>query len=200
MEDLPLTPLPGGAWYRYVADWMAPREADLAFEALRGSLAWEERHIFARGKPVLQPRLVAWAGALPYRYSGQVLEPRGSPAALDALWRRVESAVTEPFDHVVGNLYRDGRDHVAFHADNEPVLGKDPLIASVSLGAERLFVLRPKWTRRTWKLRLAHGSLLVMGGRMQHSWRHAVPKTGGEVGPRLNLTFRQLRHPERQTG
>jgi alkylated DNA repair dioxygenase AlkB len=101
------------------------------------------------------------------------------------------------FDHVLLNLYRDGRDSIGMHADNEPELGSNPPVAAVSLGATRRFVVQRKGKRRgkPRSIPLEHGSLLVMGGTMQHGWYHGVPKTRADVGERINVTFRRLRGP-----
>jgi alkylated DNA repair dioxygenase AlkB len=148
------------------------------------------------GREIPQPRLMDWAGALPYRYSGQTLPPRELSPRLAALLARVAQATQAEFNHVVVNRYRDGRDTIGFHADDEPELGRSPLIASISLGAVRRFVLERKGRRRSRKnLRLGHGSLLVMGGTCQHTWYHAVPKDAECQKERLNLTFRLLKGP-----
>lgn len=188
--------LKGGSWLRYDPDWLPADQADAALSALLDELTWEERPVMAGDREVLQPRLVAWAGALPYRYSGQTLPPRETTPALAALWARVEEACGARFNHAVVNRYRDGRDHMAVHADNEPELGRDPLIAALSLGVSRAFRLELKRKRnikRTY--RLSHGSLLVMGGACQHRWRHSVPRADATVGQRLNVTFRWLHGP-----
>lgn len=188
--------LKGGTWLRYDPAWMPPEEATALMAALLAELAFEERPVVMGEVEVLQPRLVGWAGALPYRYSGQTLPPRAAGPALEALWPRVEEAVGARFNHAVVNRYRDGRDHMGVHADNEPELGQEPLIAALSLGATRAFRLELKHRRglkRT--MRLPHGSLLVMGGACQHKWRHSVPRAGPEVGERLNVTFRWLHGP-----
>lgn len=154
------------------------------------------RPIVIAGREIPQPRLTDWAGELPYRYSGQTLPPREPSPRLAELLARVAAAAGGEFNHVIANRYRDGRDTIGFHADNEPELGRCPLIASVSLGAERKFVLESKGRRRTRQnLRLAHGSLLVMGGTCQHDWYHALPKDVGCREERINLTFRLLRGP-----
>ena len=182
-----------GAWYTYEPAWVD--EPDSLFAALMAEHSWEERTIWARDKPVLQPRLVSWSGELPYKYSGQTLEPRPWTGALATLVGRLRDELDVPFNHAVLNLYRDGRDRVAMHADNEPELGRDPVIASVSLGAERRFVIEHKGRRRKKTLRLAHGSLLVMGGSFQHRWRHAVPGDTRVKEPRINVTVRVLKGP-----
>lgn len=189
-------PLADGAWLDHDKTWLSPAEADDLLARLQTELAWERRDIVVFGRPIPQPRLIAWAGDLPYRYSGQTLEIRPSPPALVELQARVEAALGETFNHVLLNRYRDGQDHMSRHADNEPELGRCPLIAAVSLGATRRFVLERK-QRRTQKrtVVLHHGSLLVMGGTCQHTWRHAVPRMAGVTGERVNVTLRQLRGP-----
>ena len=150
------------------------------------------------GKRIPSPRLVAWAGELPYRYSGQTLEPTPFEGALAELRARVEAATGEPFNHALCNLYRSEQDSMGFHSDAERELGPDPVIASVSLGASRRFVIVPKrrgpgLEPRT--LVLSDGALLVMRGRCQAEFRHGVPRERRAVDPRINVTFRRLLEP-----
>ncbi|MCB9662732.1 MAG: alpha-ketoglutarate-dependent dioxygenase AlkB [Alphaproteobacteria bacterium] len=183
------------AWVDHDPAWLAPAEADAMLAALLEAMTWEHRDIVVFGRPIPQPRLIAWAGDLPYRYSGQTLEPRAAPPVLSALQARIEEAVGARFNHVLLNRYRDGRDHMARHADNEPELGRCPLIAALSLGVPRRFVLERKHGRTKRTLMLAHGSLMVMGGTCQHTWRHAVPRMATVTGERVNLTLRLLHGP-----
>ncbi|MCB9688781.1 MAG: alpha-ketoglutarate-dependent dioxygenase AlkB [Alphaproteobacteria bacterium] len=183
-----------GAWIAYEPAWLTQEEADALQSELTASLPWEQRPIVVAGREVMQPRLMAWAGALPYRYSGQTLDPAPATPTLDALTARVSEACGTTFNHVVVNRYRDGKDNIGRHADAEPELGWLPTIASLSLGARRKFVLARKGRRKSRHLRLAHGSLLVMGGSLQHTWYHSVPKDGS-TEERLNLTFRTLIGP-----
>ena len=147
----------------------------------------------------MQPRLVAWGGELGYRYSGQTLEPRPLTPTVSDLLGRVIGATGVAFNHVLLNRYRDGQDTMGRHADNEPELGKDPQIAAISLGASRPFDLWPKDKRAKKKdkrrVELQHGQLLVMGGNLQHTWRHGVPRVAGLKEERINLTFRRLLGP-----
>lgn len=182
-----------GAWVSYDPAWLERAEADHALEQLLVDLQWEQRDIIAKGKVVRQPRLMAWGGDLPYLYSGQVLEPQAMHPIIEALNRRLSRELETSFNHVVINYYRDGHDRVGFHADDEPELGYEPVIASVSLGVTRTFILRSKHQRRKWGKRLRHGSLLVMGGNCQHRWYHGVPSQPEIKEPRLNLTYRYLR-------
>src|SRR5215470_13515162 len=133
-----------GAWLEHDPAWLSRDEARLAFAALCDELAWEQREIVLFGRAVMQPRLIAWAGTLGYRYSGQTLEPRPFTPTLDRLLARVQERSGSPFNHVLANRYRDGRDSIGLHADDEPELGDDPVVATVSVGATRRFVLKPR--------------------------------------------------------
>ena len=187
--------LEGKSLLDYEPHWLASDRAARLFDAMCAELVWEEREIVVFGRAILQPRLVAWAGELPYRYSGQTLEPRAAPPVLAELLDEVRQRVGAPFNHVLGNLYRNGHDHMAMHADNEPELGRCPVIASVNLGAPRRFVVERKRDRHKRRLTLHPGSLLVMGGAFQHRYRHGVPKQRTNEAARVNLTFRWLGGP-----
>lgn len=189
------------SWYDYDANWLGSAEqAELHAQLVR-ELDWQARPIRVFGREIMQPRLIAWAGGLPYRYSGQTLPPRPWTPALEALHARVFASTGVPYNHVLLNRYRDGRDHMGRHADDEPELGRDPTIAAVSLGVRRRFVIEPKRRGRRINVWLEPGSLLVMGGRMQHHYRHAVPKEDRLTEERINVTFRYLiRLPPRRYG
>lgn len=190
------TRLAGGAWIDEAPEFLSPAEADALQAALRAEVTWEALSTRTRdGREVPQPRLMGWAGELPYRYSGLTLPPRAVTPAVAALWARVEAAVGCRFNHVVLNRYRDGHDHVAMHADAEPELGRDPVIAAVSVGAVRKLVFTPKWSRAQRKWRMPHGGLLVMGGTIQHTWRHGLPVMTSIADERINITFRWLHGP-----
>ncbi len=175
--------------------WLAPDEADAAFARLTSTLAFRQEDVVLFGRRVPQPRLSLWmgdAGAL-YRYSGRTFEPVPWDEAVAGLKVRVERATGAAFNSVLLNLYRDGRDSMGYHADDEPELGPEPVIASLSLGATRRFVMRARRKRGTTparELALTHGGLLVMRGRTQRDWVHGVPKERAVSSPRLNLTFR----------
>ena len=182
-----------GSWVTYEADWLSSDEAVKGFDTLYNELNWVERSIIAKGKVVQQPRLMTWAGELPYLYSGQVLEPQSMHPLLRSLGERLSQHCGLAFNHVVANLYRNGKDRVGFHADDEPELGYEPLIASVSLGISRRFVLKHKYKSRKKSFNLKSGSLLVMGGSCQHRWYHALPANPQITEARINLTYRVLR-------
>jgi alkylated DNA repair dioxygenase AlkB len=177
--------------------FLAQAEADAAFVALARETPWRQERIAVYGREVLQPRLTAWYGdpGARYAYSGLALEPLPWTPLLADLKARVETASGARFDSLLLNLYRDGRDCVSWHSDAEPELGRNPVIASLSLGAARRFQLRsrPPLPPARRELALRHGDLLLMRGATQHEWAHQVPRTARPVGPRINLTFRLVR-------
>lgn len=170
--------------------------AEAAFEALRGEIAWRRHRVRVRGREAGCPRLSSWQGdpGAVYSYSGLVLRPEPWTAAVRAVRRRVEAAAGAAFNGVLANLYRSGDDRLGWHADDEPELGPEPVVASVSFGAARRFLLRPRGAagRASVPLILEPGSLLLMRGPTQRHWRHALPPTRRRVGPRLSLTFRRI--------
>ena len=168
------------------------------FARLRAEIAWEQHEITLFGRTVPTPRLTCWMGDAAYAYSGVVNRPAPWPAALTALRERLNEELGVDLNSCLANLYRDGSDSMGFHSDDEPELGPEPTIASVSLGARRRFVLRHRVTRERWTWDLGEGDLLVMRDESQRDYAHAVPKTTRPIGPRLNLTFREFEeHPAR---
>ncbi|KAA9331358.1 alpha-ketoglutarate-dependent dioxygenase AlkB [Hymenobacter busanensis] len=194
---LTLLPLPA-AEVLLNPDFLAPADAAHYLTDLNAAIAWRQEPIRLFGKEVLQPRLTAWHGdeGAAYQYSGLRLSPAPWTPALQALRQRVEQAAGTSFNSVLLNLYRSGQDSMGWHADDEPELGPEPVIASVSIGSARRFRLRPRPgvgpAHPPLTLELPGGSLLIMRGLTQRNWQHAVPKTAQAVGPRLNLTFRHV--------
>ncbi len=187
--------MPAGGSIELVESFIAPAERASVFAALRTQIPFTQHAIRMMGHTVPQPRLSAWVGdpGTAYTYSGVRNEPAPWPEALDALRRRVCEHAGEAFNSVLCNLYRDGRDSMGFHADAEPELGPEPVIASLSLGAVRRFQLRHRRDASDrLDLDLPDGSLLIMRGTLQQHYRHAVPKTRAIVEARINLTFRRI--------
>jgi alkylated DNA repair dioxygenase AlkB len=175
----------------YYREFYSQTEADGLFTSLQASVAWKQEH-GRFGRPY--PRLTALYGdaGLVYTYSGVAYPSLEWTPELDAIRRRIEAAAEAPFNSVLLNRYRTGSDSMGFHADDEPELGTNPIVPSLSLGAQRRFVLRHRKSKRRIDFELAHGSLLIMAGMLQHFWDHALPKTAMAVGERINLTFRRL--------
>ncbi|MBY6205357.1 alpha-ketoglutarate-dependent dioxygenase AlkB family protein [Halomonas denitrificans] len=185
---------PGG---RLVHDprWLDPGAALGVFERLLREVDWQRRSVKMFGREVPQPRLIAFQGdeGVSYRYSGGDYLAAPWHPEVGLLRDRLAEELGVGFTSALLNLYRDGADGMGWHADDEPELGREPTIASISLGAARRFLLRNRDDRsRRFEYRLGAGSLLVMEGDLQHHWQHRVPKTARPVGPRINLTFRRI--------
>lgn len=189
----------------FIHNWLSQSEADEYFHRLRANTAWEQSTITIAGRAVLIPRLNAWYGdaGMSYRYSGTRFEALPWTSEIAQLRTKAQETAGQfcgPVQFTINsallNLYRDGNDSVGWHADNEPELGPEPQIASVSLGATRRFVLKHRRKKeQKLELELTSGSLLLMLGDLQRHWLHAVPKTRKPVGQRINLTFRQVCRP-----
>ena len=190
MPPRELLPHDGSAFYR--PGFFNFLESERMFSSIKDETPWEERNIILFGKEVPQPRLACWYGDMAYSYSGITLEPRPMTATLLEIKQRCEEVTSTKFNSVLVNLYRDGQDSMGLHADDEPELGSEPTIASVSFGGERNFRLRHRQTRELQQISLASGSLLVMSGLSQACWMHDIPKTKKFVEPRINLTFRYI--------
>lgn len=154
--------------------------------------AWREETVLVYGKRHLQPRLSAWYGAAAYRYSGLSLAPQAFTPLLGLIRAAVEEATGHRFNSVLLNYYRNGRDSMGMHSDDEPELGPEPVIASLSFGATRNFILKHKRSGERLSLPLSDGSLLLMAGATQRNWLHGVNKSTKATGPRVNLTFRKI--------
>jgi alkylated DNA repair dioxygenase AlkB len=162
------------------------------FERLLRETAWRHETIVVYGKRHLQPRLTAWHGEASYTYSGLRLAPLPMTPLLAQLRAAVEAATGHRYNSVLLNYYRDGADSMGMHSDDEPELGPQPAIASLSYGATRSFILRHKTSKRTLKFDLLDGNLLLMAGSLQRHWLHGINKTAKPTGARLNLTFRYI--------
>lgn len=171
-------------------------EASLLLETLLADIPWRQEHLRIAGKLRAIPRLQCWMGdsASEYGYSGVRLTPCPWHASVGDIRDRIAQLSGSCFNSVLINLYRDGQDSVAWHADDEAELGTEPVIASLSLGAQRVFQLKQKQLSpaKKYQLQLQHGSLLLMGGKMQQHWLHQLPKEKGLLKPRINLTFRNI--------
>jgi alkylated DNA repair dioxygenase AlkB len=186
--------LAADSWLDFEPDWLSAGEAERSLAAVRAEVTWAEREIVLYGKRIMQPRLVGWAGEVAYRYSGQTLEPRPFTNTVRALTDRVNEFARAHFNHVLLNRYRDGRDNMGMHADDEPELGPEPVVATLSLGATRRLTLVPRRPRDGERraLELPSGSLLVMRGACQRQFRHGIPREPRVTEERVSLTFRLI--------
>ncbi|MFQ5697469.1 MAG: alpha-ketoglutarate-dependent dioxygenase AlkB [Myxococcota bacterium] len=188
----------GGA-LEVIAPLLLRPEADRLLAVLLETVDWDRKEIQIFGRRLRSPRWTAWYGdpGACYRYSGLSLEPLPWLDPLLELRERVQEASGGVFNGVLLNLYRDGSNSMGWHSDDEADLGHDPLIGSLTLGAERRFLLRRRardagMPPETLELTPGHGTLLLMRGSLQREWKHSVPKTRRAVGPRINLSFRKI--------
>ncbi len=180
----------------YYPNFFDRERADELFGKLKDGIPWQQDSITVFGKTHPQPRLTALFGneGKPYSYSNIVMQPHAWNPLLMFIKNEVEEVANENFTTVLLNQYRDGRDSNGWHADNERELGRNPIIASVSFGAERSFHMQHNSIKeQKLKINLEHGSLLIMKGTTQHFWKHQIPKTAKPVGTRINLTFRIIK-------
>lgn len=159
------------------------------------NVEWQQTPIRIMGREIMQPRLTAWYGdsEATYTYSGKTHVPIPWTAKLKEIKETVEAATGAAFNSALLNAYRNGQDSMGWHADNEPELARNPIIASLNLGQPRRFQLRRN-TDHGFKLEfsLGHGDLLIMGDELQHHWQHGVPKEKSVQGLRVNFTFRKI--------
>ena len=179
----------------YIPKYLSSEESDTLLTLLFNRTHWQEEYIRVYGNRHKIPRLQCWVGAsnFRYQYSGKSITASIWPQNIRDLAHKIEETAQTKFNSTLINLYRNGNDCMGWHSDNEPELGQTPTIASLTLGAERDFALRKVGeTKQHSKLRLEHGSLLIMRSGMQTLWQHAVPKRAGINSPRINLTFRYM--------
>ncbi|WP_311238778.1 MULTISPECIES: alpha-ketoglutarate-dependent dioxygenase AlkB [unclassified Xanthomonas] len=184
-----------GAQIHWCRGWLQAAQADGLMQALLEQVQWEVHRIRMFGRVVDSPRLSSWIGDADasYRYSGTQFAPQPWLEALQPVRARLQHETGCPFNSVLVNRYRSGADAMGWHSDDEPELGAQPVIASLSLGAARRFAFKHRddaALKQT--LELGHGDLLLMAGETQQHYKHALPRTARPVGERINLTFRQI--------
>ncbi|MGH8050335.1 MAG: alpha-ketoglutarate-dependent dioxygenase AlkB family protein [Arenimonas sp.] len=184
-----------GAGLLFHPGWLDSKAANSLFEILRKQVAWERHRIKIFGREVESPRLSCWMGdaGANYVYSNTRFEPHAWLPELQSLRERLQAECEAQFNSVLANLYHNGQDSMGWHSDDEPELGTQPVIASISLGETRRFSFKAKTAgAKAVHLELPHGSLLLMRGDTQKNYRHALAKTAKPVGERINLTFRNI--------
>ena len=180
----------------YYPNYFTKNESMSLFQILTTETLWQQDDIKVFGKTYKQPRLTSLYGSnkRPYSYSNITMHPHKFSSTLLKIKSKIEDTTNEIFTTCLLNQYRDGQDSNGWHADNEKELGQNPVIASVSFGASRMFHLKHRYDKsHKCKLLLESGSLLLMKGTTQHFWLHQVPKTKKQIGSRLNLTFRNIK-------
>ena len=180
----------------YYPQFFDKEQADQIYSELLQEIAWQQDNITVFGKTHPQPRLTALYGneGKPYSYSNITMQPNPWNTLLQKIKYLIEATTECQFTTVLLNQYRDGKDSNGWHADNEKELGTNPIIASLSFGAERVFQLKHNTIADAKKnIVLEHGSLLLMKGSTQHFWKHQIPKTAKPIGNRINLTFRSIK-------
>ncbi|XP_054828959.1 alpha-ketoglutarate-dependent dioxygenase alkB homolog 3 [Eublepharis macularius] len=198
-----ISTLPSGiSRVRLIPGFIDSKEADWIFEQLLQEVHWTQRTHSKQDLSYEEPRLTAWYGELPYTYSRLTLKPNPNwHSLLIMLKDRIEEITKRTFNSLLCNLYRNEKDSVDWHSDDEPALGRNPVIASLSFGATRMFEMRKKplpeenedytYVQRV-RVPLDHGTLLMMEGATQEDWQHRVPKDYHSRGARINLTFRTM--------
>jgi alkylated DNA repair dioxygenase AlkB len=195
MKRLDNNILPYGGELYYLPDVIPRDKSNEYFNQLFAEVRWKQEPIKIFGKEIMQPRLTAWYGDIekPYTYSGLTMEANHWIHPLLEIKSIAEKYSGTDSSSALMNLYRDGNDGLGWHRDNEKVLGATPTIASVSLGASRIFQVRNyKEKKPVFSLELQPGSLVIMKGESQKVWEHRVPKTKKVHGARINITFRTI--------
>lgn len=187
---------PGATLY-YLPDFLDGSTADTLMAQLRDEVAWRQDRITVFGKTHPIPRLQAFQGdsGIQYRYSDLTLDASAWHPAVAAVRDQLALLCEQPFNCVLMNHYRNGQDKMGWHSDDEPELGYHPTIASISLGATRMFRLRHRFDKQQApiELPLTHGSLCIMAAETQHYWQHSVPASRRITAPRINLTYRLIK-------
>lgn len=178
----------------FYSDLFNQDESDSLYSKLSTETNWQQESLKLYGRAVPLPRLTAWYGEKQYAYSGISMQPQPWNETLLFIKSRIEPLAKTQFNSVLLNLYRDGNDSVSWHSDDEPELGKNPTIGSVSFGGTRRFSFKHRYEKSFDRIDidLSHGSFLLMSGETQHFWVHQISKTKRAITPRINLTFRVI--------
>ena len=187
--------LPVDGEVKYIPRFFTAEQSTRYLDQLKTVIQWKQEPVILFGKQIMQPRLTAYCGDPdhPYGYSGIMMETQPWYPFMQEIRERVENFTQHSFNGVLLNYYRDGQDSMGWHRDNEKELGLNPVIASVSFGAERKFQFRHyRQKDKRVSILLHHGSLLVMKGSTNHHWEHQLPKSKQVTSERINLTFRSV--------
>lgn len=188
--------LPKDGEVYYLPDFFSKQESEKLFAVLLNEIEWQQDEVMMFGKRIVTQRRMAWYGDenKPYRYSGILRTPKPWTRTLLEIQHLVNSTFQTSLNACLMNLYRNGEEGMGWHSDDEPELGKQPIIVSLSLGAERAFDFKHKDSGGKQRIYLETGSLLLMKGATQKHWKHALPKSKKVLDPRINLTFREIQN------
>ena len=177
-----------------IEDFYAVADCERIYQRLLQEQNWPDNHYIVAGRQFTLPRLQTWHAdpGIKYSYSNNLLETRSWTSLLSDIRAKIELYLDFSFNSVLVNWYRNGEDHVGWHADNERELGEQPFIVSLTFGAERLFEFRHKKSLESGRLLLRSGTLLIMRPYFQHHWLHSVPIEKSFIEGRINLTFRKV--------
>jgi alkylated DNA repair dioxygenase AlkB len=179
---------------RIEENFFNPIDSDAFLTKLISKLPWESMVIKMFGRDTTIPRLQCWIGdeGCDYKYSGKKLNRQNWTKDLTMIRNKIYKELKMDFNSVLINYYRDGKDSMGWHSDDEKELGPSPTIASISFGSERDLVFRNKINKETLSIPQAHGCLILIDGKTQKNWQHSIKKTRKVIGPRINLTFRNI--------
>jgi alkylated DNA repair dioxygenase AlkB len=180
--------------FEVIEDFYAATDGERIYHRLLQEQNWPDNHYIVAGRQFILPRLQTWHAdpGITYSYSNNLLETRSWTSLLSDIRAKIELCLDFSFNSVLVNWYRNGEDYVGWHADNEPELGEQPFIVSLTFGAERLFEFRHKKSSKNGRLLLRSGTLLIMRPDFQHHWLHSVPIEKNLMEGRINLTFRKV--------
>ena len=179
---------------RVEEDFFNSADSNKLLKKFISKLPWESMIIKMFGKDTKIPRLQCWIGdeGCEYKYSGKQLNRQIWSPDLIMIRKKIYEELKIDFNSVLANYYRDGKDSMGWHSDDEKELGPDPTIASISFGSERDLVFRNKITKETIAIPQTNGCLILIDGKTQKNWQHSIKKTQKVIGPRINLTFRNI--------
>ncbi|MBK8683609.1 MAG: alpha-ketoglutarate-dependent dioxygenase AlkB [Bacteroidetes bacterium] len=188
--------LPKDGEVYYLPDFFSKQESEKLFAVLLNEIEWQQDEVMMFGKRIVTQRRMAWYGDenKQYRYSGILRTPKPWTRTLQEIQHLVNSTFQTSLNACLMNLYRNGEEGMGWHSDDEPELGKEPIIVSLSLGAQRAFDFKHKDLGNKQRIYIEDGSLLLMKGATQKHWKHALPKSKKVLNPRINLTFREIQN------
>lgn len=170
--------------------------SDMLFNILKSETKWVQNDIVIFGKKYKIPRLNDWYGSVDMNYSNINFEAKPLTKTLDQIRKKIEKETSSNYNSVLLNLYRNGNDSMGWHSDDENIYNSKSPIASLSLGGSRLMKFKKKIKKglgkKTLKLRLDTGDLIIMKYPTQEMLKHAIPKSSMNIDERINLTFRSV--------